>query len=137
MCERRLNLAMMSLWQVAQTSLIEGLASTPSGDNRAIGLWQSLQDRPRASCTEPSQCWRAPPAWQPRQTVVWVCTSVFASWVNAMIEPGCVGFFAWSEPGPWQLSQAACGPLLAAPALNDCTCSEWAACMSSSEWQAM
>src|SRR5690348_18113053 len=87
MCERRLNLAMMSLWQVAQTSLIEGLASTPSGDNRAIGLWQSLQDSPRASCTEPSQCWRAPPAWQPRQTAVCVCTSVLASWVRAMIEP--------------------------------------------------
>lgn len=67
MCERRLNCWRMSLWQVAQVSLIDCLAVRPSADNLAIGLWQSLHDRSLRWCTEPVQG-RRPPAWQPRAT---------------------------------------------------------------------
>ena len=75
-CERRLNCTRTSRWQVAQTSLIDGFAISPSADSRTIGLWQSVHDRPRPSCSDPVQCWRAPPAWQPRQVPTWTSTGV-------------------------------------------------------------
>src|SRR5690242_458188 len=136
MCERRLNLSRMSWWQVAHTSLIEFFASTPSGESRAIGLWQSVQESSCCWCTEPIQSCRAPPLWQARQTPACVSIGVLASRVKAMIKPGLVGSLACAEPGPWQDSHAAAAPVPAAPARNACTCSEWDACTFSSAWQA-
>src|SRR5690348_5678946 len=136
MCERRLNLLRMSWWQVAHTSLIEFFASTPSGESRAIGLWQSVQESSCCWCTEPVQSWRAPPLWQARHTPACASIGVLASRVKAMIKPDFVGSLACAEPGPWQDSHAAAAPVPAAPARNAWTCSEWDACTFSSAWQA-
>src|SRR3546814_6632702 len=92
MCERRLNCWRMSLWQVAQVSLIDCLACSPSTENCAIGLWQSLHESWLRWWIEPSQWSRGPPVWQPRQLSVWVLIGVPPSLVKAMIAPGWSGF---------------------------------------------
>src|SRR3546814_164993 len=135
MCERRLNCWRMSLWQVAQVSLIDCLAINPSTENCAIGLWQSLHESWLRWWIEPSQWSRGPPVWQPRQLSVWVLIGVPPSLVKAMIAPGWSGFCACAEPGPWQASQVAASGLAVTATCMPSACVVWGETWLSLLWQ--
>ena len=137
MCERRLNWLRISLWQVAQVSLIDCLAIRPSVENLPIGLWQSLQDTSLRWCTEPSQWSRGPPEWQPRQPAAWTWTGVPPSWVKAMIAPFSAGSCACREPAPWQASQVGAAGLAASATSMPREWMVWAKFSLSLAWQAV